>query len=162
MSLLAFRNVTIKTRSGYGTTGSTLVKLNVDGKSVSGEQVWNSRALDNHHGGVLLLDGYLYGAAHNFSNSNWICLDWKTGETQYAERGVSKGSLTSAEGLLYTLSERRNVGLVKPTPEGHEVIRQFETPEGPEGPTWAHPVVCGGRLYIRHSDNLYAYDVRAK
>jgi len=148
--------------SGYGTTGSTLVKLSVDGKKVTVEQVWNSRELDNHHGGVILLDGFLYGAAHNFNNGKWICLDWKTGEMQYAERGVGKGSLTCAEGMLYTLSESRDVGLVKATLEGHQIISQFETPEGPEGPTWAHPVVCGGRLYIRHGDSLYAYDVRAK
>jgi outer membrane protein assembly factor BamB len=148
--------------SGYGTTGSTLVKLSVDGDRVTPEKVWNSRELDNHHGGVILLDGYLYGAAHDFNRQKWICLDWKTGELQYAERGVGKGSLTCADGMLYTLSENRNVGLVKPTPDGHELVSEFRTPDGPEGPTWAHPVVCGGRLYIRHSDKLYAYNVRGE
>ena len=45
---------------------------------------------------------------------------------------------------------------------GHQLISQFKIPSGGEGPTWAHPVVCGGRLYIRHSDRLFAYDVRAE
>ncbi|OHB69880.1 MAG: hypothetical protein A2V70_02330 [Planctomycetes bacterium RBG_13_63_9] len=148
--------------SGYKTTGTTLLKLSVDGEKVAAEQVWNSRELDNHHGGVILLDGCLYGAAHDFNNGKWICLDWASGELQYAERGVGKGSATCAEGMLYTVSEDRKVGLVKATPEGHDVISEFRTPAGPEGPTWAHPVVCGGRLYIRHSDNLYAYVVRAE
>ena len=79
----------------------------------------------------------------------------------YAERGVGEGSLTCAEGMLYTLSERRRVGLVRPAPAAHEVISEFEIPQGGKGPTWAHPVICGGRLYIRHSDRCYAYDVRA-
>ena len=80
----------------------------------------------------------------------------------YAERGVGEGSLTSADGMLYTMSENRKVGLVRPTPAGHELVSQFKIPEGGDGPTWAHPVVCGGRLYIRHDDRLYAYDVRAQ
>ena len=148
--------------SGYGTTGSTLLKLDVRGKKATVTKVWNSRDLDNHHGGVILLDGYLYGAAHNFNRGKWICLDWKTGEMKYAEKGVGKGSATCAEGMLYTMSERRDVGLVKATPAGHEVISQFKLPSGGEGPTWAHPVVRGGRLYLRHGDFLYAYDVRDK
>lgn len=148
--------------SGYGTTGSVMVKLSVDGRKATVEKVWGSRELDNHHNGVILLDGSLYGSAHKFNNSKWICLDWKTGEMKYAERGVGKGSPTCAEGMLYTLSEKRDMGLVQATPDGHEVISEFKTPSGPEGPTWAHPVVCGGRLYIRHSDKLYAYDVRAE
>jgi outer membrane protein assembly factor BamB len=148
--------------SGYGTTGSVMLRLKVDGKKASVEQVWASRELDNHHGGVILLRGFIYGAAHQFNGGKWICLDWKTGEMKYAERGVGKGSLTYADGMLYTLSENRDVGLVPATSEKHEVVSKFKTPAGPEGPTWAHPVVCGGRLYIRHADKLYAYSVAAR
>ena len=53
------------------------------------------------------------------------------------------------------------MGLVRATPDGHEVISQFHIPQGGEGPCWAHPVVCGGRLYLRHGNFLYAYDVKA-
>jgi outer membrane protein assembly factor BamB len=52
------------------------------------------------------------------------------------------------------------MGLVNAIPDRHDVVSEFKIPEGGEGPTWAHPVVCGGRLYIRHGDFLYAYDVR--
>jgi outer membrane protein assembly factor BamB len=64
--------------------------------------------------------------------------------------------------MLYTLGEHNTMGLVRPTPAGHEVISQFRVPRGGPGHAWAHPVVCGGRLYLRHSDRLFAYDVRAK
>ena len=146
--------------SGYG-SGSALVKINVDGGKATAETLWESKDLDNHHGGVILWDGYLYGSCHDFNGAKWVCLDWKTGEMKYAEKGVGKGSVTCADGLLYTMSENREVGLVRPDPAGHEVLSRFELPEGGEGPTWAHPVVCGGRLYLRHGDFLYAYDVRA-
>jgi outer membrane protein assembly factor BamB len=122
-----------------------------------GEEVWRSKELDNHHGGVLLLNGHLYGSAAHKNNAKWICLDWNTGEMVYADRGVGKGSLTYADGMLYCLGEKGTMGLVKPAPTAYEVISQFKIPEGPEGPSWAHPVVCGGRLYIRHGDRLYAY-----
>ena len=147
--------------SGYG-SGSALVKLNVRGNKAGVEQVWESDQLDNHHGGVILLDGYLYGASHNSNGGKWICLDWKTGRMMYAERGVGKGSLTCADGMLYTLSEQRRMGLVAPTPTGHKLLSRFEVPSGGEGPSWAHPVVCGGHLYVRHDDRLFAYDVRAE
>jgi len=145
--------------SGYR-SGSVLLKLTVEGKKAGVEQVWESGELDNHHGGVILLDGYLYGAAHNANGGKWICLDWNTGEMKYAERGVGKGSATYADGMLYTMSEKGRVGLVKATPDGHKLAGEFELPAGGEGPAWAHPVVCGGRLYLRHGDFLYAYEVK--
>ncbi len=142
--------------SGYG-AGATLLKLNVQGKTASVEKVWSSKDLSNHHGGVMLIDGYVYGAT-----GKWVCLDWKTGKTQWSADGVGKGSVTFADGMLYTMSEKRKVGLSKPSPKAHELISQFEIPEQGKGPSWAHPVVCGGRLYIRYDDFLYAYDVKGK
>ncbi len=142
--------------SGYG-SGSEMVRLTTAGDTITAKQVWASKEMDNHHGGVILWDGYIYGSS---SRGKWVCFDWKTGKTMYAERGVGKGSLTFADGLLYILSESgRKMGLVKPTPEGHEIISQFKIPTGGEGKSWAHPVVCGGRLYVRHGDLLFAFNV---
>ena len=142
--------------SGYK-NGTKLVKLTVKGKTASVEEVWYAKELANHHGGVMLVDGYIYG-----STNNWVCLDWKTGEVKWDVEGVGKGCVTMADGLLYTMSEKKKVGLAKPSPKGHELISQFELPEQGEGPCWAHPVVCDGRLYIRYDDFLYAYDVKGK
>jgi outer membrane protein assembly factor BamB len=153
-----FHDGQIYITSGYGSV-SELLKLSVDGKKAEVAQVWKTKDLDNHHGGVVLVDGYLYGSAFN---GKWMCLDWKTGKKLYSESGVGKGSLTSAEGMLYTLSEKDKMGLVKATPDGHKVISQFDLPKGGEGPSWAHPVVCGGRLYIRHGDFLYVYAIKAE
>ena len=149
-------HVLISTR----TTGSVLLALDVAGTQCSVREVWRNKDLDNQHGGIVLVDGYVYGASHVNADGKWICVDWKTGKTMYAERGVGKGSLTYADGMLYTLSENRTVGLVEATPQGHKVVSQFKIPAGGQGPTWAHPVVCGGRLYLRHGDFLYAYDIR--
>jgi len=146
--------------SGYG-AGSELLTLSSSGGKVTVEQAWSSEELDNHHGGVVLFEGRLYGAASQANKSApWICLDWKTGQMVYAKQGVGKGSLTCADGMLYTLSETRDVGLAEATPAGHKLAGRFQIPAGGSGASWAHPVVCGGRLYIRHGNFLYAYNVR--
>lgn len=137
--------------------GSVMLKVDVQGRKASVQEVWRSTDLDNHHGGAILLDGYLYGSLWS---SGWACLEWRSGKTMYSERGVGKGSLTYADGMLYTLGENGQMGLVPATPHEHAVVSRFRLPAGGQGPAWAHPVVCGGRLYLRHGDFLYAYGVQ--
>jgi len=140
--------------------GAQCIELSGQGDGIAAKQAWQANALANHHGGVLLVDGYLYGS---HGQGKWVCLGLKTGQVMYTEDGVGKGSLTCADGMLYTYSENGGtVGLVKATPDGHTVISQFRIPAGGQGPCWAHPVVCGGRLYLRHGDFLYCYDIQAK
>jgi len=143
-------------------TGSVKWKINVRGGKASLEEQWRTDELDNHHGGVLLLDGYLYGTSTFRNRDHWVCLDWEKGAIQFVDKAVGKSSLTYADGLLYTLSIDRLMGLVHPTPTGLEVISSFMIPEGGEGKSWAHPVVCGGRLYVRHGQFLYAYNIGAE
>ena len=155
-----FKDGMVFITSGYG-SGSEMVKLTASGGKITAEQAWENKDLDNHHGDVILLDGYLYGAD---MKRNWICLDWETGQTKYSDPGVGKGALTAADGMLYTQAENeknRTVGLVKPTPKGHQLVSQFTFPEGGNGRVWAHPVVCAGHLYIRHGNKLYAFNVKA-
>jgi len=144
--------------SGYG-SGGELLKLTVEGGKCSVAKAWETKALDNHHGGVVLVNGFLYGSTHR---GKWVCLDFKTGDVKYTADGVGKGSITYADGMLYTYSERGAVGLVKAAPDGHAVVSQFRVPAGGRGPNWPHPVVCGGRLYLRHGDLLFAYDIKAQ
>jgi len=140
--------------------GSVKWKINVNDGKASLEELWRTKELDSHHGGVLLVKGNLYGTS-TFRNSNlWVCLDWETGRNKYMDKGVGKGSLTFADGMLYTLSENNVMGFVRPTPRGHELVSSFRIPKGGKGNSWAHPVVCGGRLYIRHGEFLYAYSIR--
>lgn len=141
--------------SGYGKGSILLRPTRKAGGTYSVEQVWTTELLDNHHGGVLLKNGYLYGAGHN--SRGWFCLDFKTGAEKWKARG--KGSLTYADGYLYCLEERGTMSLVKATPDKWDESGSFRLPKGGEGFYWAHPVVCGGRLYIRHSDKLFAYDI---
>jgi outer membrane protein assembly factor BamB len=143
--------------SPYG-KGSLLVRLERTQDGIAATQVWASELMDNHHGGVVLVDGHLYGAGHEARG--WFCLDFLTGKQAWNAPG--KGSLTYADGRLYCLDERGTLALVEATPEAYRAVGSFRVPSGGRGLYWAHPVVCGGRLYVRHADRLYAYDIRAK
>lgn len=142
--------------SGYD-MGSVQLKLSEDGTAV--EKVWQNPDFDNHHGGIILLSGRLYGANwQSNKEGRWICVDWNTGKTLY-EYDWNKGSQTYADGLFYWYEEGTGrVGLIKPSVVGFEVVGQFHVTLG-EKEHWAHPVVCGKRLYIRHGDVLMAYDI---
>ena len=144
--------------SGYG-RGSTLIKLTSSENTIIPETVWHTELMDNLHGGVILHDGYLYGSGHN--ERGWFCLDFKTGKQMWKERG-GMGSLIYADDMFYCLGERGMMILVKATPEKYEAVSSFQVPSGGEGMHWTHPVVCGGRLYVRHEDKLFAYVIKGK
>lgn len=113
--------------------------------------------MQNHHGGVVLVDGYLYG----FNNSILTCLEFATGKMMWRHRSVGKGSVTYADAHLYILSENNTVGLAEAEPDGYREKGRFRiTDQG--WPSWAHPVVSGGRLYIRNQGTLASDDIRAR
>ncbi|UCG59471.1 MAG: PQQ-binding-like beta-propeller repeat protein [Phycisphaerales bacterium] len=142
--------------TGYG-GGSVLLRPQRQANGdFSVTTLWKSELLDNHHGGVLLLNDHLYGAGHE--SRGWFCLDFSTGRKRWQAPG--KGSLTYADGRLYCLDEKGTISLVKATAEKWDEVGSFRVPRGGKGLYWAHPVVCGGRLYVRHSDQLFTYDIR--
>lgn len=141
--------------SGYG-KGSMLVELHNSEKGIVSKTVWESALMDNHHGGVILHEGYLYGAGSN--SRGWFCLDFFTGKQMWKTTG--KGSLTFADGMLYLLEEKGTMKLVSAQPDAVHQTGEFNVPEGGKSMYWAHPVVCNGVLYIRHADQLYAYRVK--
>ncbi len=139
--------------------GAVMLKLKVENGKVSAEEVWRNKKFDNLHDSVLLLDGFLYGTSYSYKGGAFMCVDWKTGDIRYEEPDTGKGSLTWAEGLIYFMDENGNVLLVRPDSKKFDVVSRFTLPEEGEGPTWAHPVICGKRLYLRHGVFLYCYDI---
>ncbi|MFP4056694.1 MAG: PQQ-binding-like beta-propeller repeat protein [Candidatus Brocadiia bacterium] len=145
-------------------TGSALLKLSRDGDGVKAEEVWwlSKDQFQNHHGGVVLVDGHLYGGT-NKNGGPPTCIEFATGEITWQVRPPAGGSAAYlwADGKFIVRYQTGPVTLVKATPEKHEVVSTFRPPRG-HGPAWPHPVVCGGRLYLRHRDFLLCYDLRAR
>ncbi len=150
-----YHNGHVFVSTGYG-KGSMLVKLNAAGNTITPETVWQSELMDNHHGAVLLHEGYVYGAGHEARG--WFCLDFMTGKQAWKDRG--KGSITYADGMVYLLEEKGTMRLINADPEKFVEVSSFEVPDGGKGMHWAHPVVCGGRLYVRHTDKVFVYGIK--
>ena len=141
--------------------GGLMIDIGDDGKIAS--FVWKNEIMDVHHGGVVVVDGYIYGSNWiNNGNGNWCCVDWKTGELMWEEHWNNKGSIIAADGMLYIYEEKNgNVGLLRPDPSGFDLVSSFKI-YGGSGPYWAHPVIHNGVLYIRHGEAFFAYDIKEK
>ncbi len=137
-----------------------LFSLAEDGKSVSLK--WSNDVLDTHHGGLVLIDGNIYGSnTENNSMGMWASVDWETGKTNWELEWFCKGSIIAADGLLYLYEERKgNLALVNPDTEDLDIISSFRVTAG-EGSHWAHPSIYNGMLFIRHGSVLLVYDIRA-
>ncbi|HWT04053.1 MAG TPA: PQQ-binding-like beta-propeller repeat protein [Pyrinomonadaceae bacterium] len=142
--------------SDYG-NGGGVVEIKADAKGVTATEVYFTKEMRNHHSSSVLIGDHLYG----FSSAILTAMRFDTGEVAWKDRSVGKGSLVFADGHLYLLSENGVVGLVEATPAGYREKGRFRIPQD-SLPTWSHPVVAGGRLYLRDQDTIYAYDVRAK
>ena len=140
--------------NGYG-RGGICLKLKKAAGKVTADVAWTTKDMNCHHGGYVIHAGYIYGN----HGGEWNCLDLKTGQKQWSEGAVGKGSLCFADGMLYLFSEGDGqAGLATCSPEGLQLKGKVKVKGN--GPSWAHPVVVGGRLYLRYDTNLYCFDVK--
>jgi outer membrane protein assembly factor BamB len=152
-----YRDGYVFASSFYG-AGGGLAKLNTTASGTTAEEVYATKRMSNHHGGMVLVGDYLYGA----DNANLTCMNWKTGEVKWADRGIGKCSVTCADGMLYCRSDNGPIALVQATPDGYKEVSRFDQPGRSRAPAWPHPVIANGKLYIRDMDTLLCYDIKAK
>jgi outer membrane protein assembly factor BamB len=149
-------------------TGGGLVKLSKDANGgVTAEEVYFTKKMQNHHGGMILLDGCLYGANGGNEGGFLVCLDFKTGnvlwdERDDAERRAPKGSVALADNRLYYRTEKGTMLLIEPSPKQYIERGRFDQPDRTQQAAWTHPVVANGKLYLRDQDLLLCYDVKAR
>lgn len=154
--------------SACGRQGTTSLKLNVSGDECSIEQHWHNEVLDDKHGGLILVDGRIYGYAESQQRSEpWMCIDFETGATIFQSAPIESsykyrnGSLAYADGMFYLYTDDGAMALVKPSDDGFELKGMLEIEDPGKNPTWSHPVILNGRLYLRYGDKLAVYNVRA-
>jgi outer membrane protein assembly factor BamB len=135
------------------------LKLSPDGNSVT--KVWENTNFDTQIGGVILLGNYIFGSTHQAKPvDSWTCVNWQTGKTLWTEKWYGKGSIISADGMLYMYEEKSgHVALARPNPSKLDIVSEFQITKG-EGPFWSHPVIKSGRLYMRHGEALMVYKIK--
>jgi len=143
-------------------SGAALLKLTAEGGGgVNAEEQYflDGKTFQNHHGGMVRVGDYIY-AGHKHNSGFPICLEWKTGQVQWMDRGPGSGSaaVVYADDNLIFRYQDGTVALIEATPEKYALKGTFE-PVYQQGKTWAHPVIVDGKLYLREQDKLMCYDV---
>lgn len=153
-----YHNGEIFVTSGYDHP-ALMFTLSPDGRSVSLK--WQNEDMDTHHGGNVLIDGNLYGSNwQNNTKGQWVSINWNTGKTNWIKDWFTKGSVVSADDMLYCYEEKGgNIALVKPDEHDFRIISTFKVEAG-AGPYWAHPAIYNDRLFLRHGNVLMIYDIK--
>ena len=139
--------------SDYG-TGAELIEISSRGRKVTSRVVYHNKNMKNHHGGMVHIDGHVYG-----SNSDVLtCINLKTGKPTWRQRSM-KGSVVYADGKIVFRNEKGPVVLLEGNPQSYQELGRFNQPERSGKPAWSHPVIAGGRLYLRDQDKLLVYDL---
>jgi outer membrane protein assembly factor BamB len=144
-----------------GGGGAVRLSKDTNGK-LKATEVYFTNHMRNHHGGMIVVDGALYGAAGGNEGGFLVCMDFKTGQVLWRERQAPKGSLAMADGRLYLRAESGTMILIEPNREKYIERGRFEQPDRSREPAWPHPVIANGKLYLRDQDTLLCYDVKRK
>lgn len=152
--------------TGYRDGGSALLQMTASGDEVSVKELkYYDQSLQNHHGGMVLVDKYVYFGA-NHGQGYPACVEFKTGEQKYKEEkgaggGQGSAAIAYADGMLYYRYQNGQVVLLEANPEAVKVAGSFKLPDLSGKPQWAHPVIANGKLFIRDQDKLHVYSVKA-
>ena len=146
--------------SGYA-IGCNLFRINSKGGKFSAEQVYANKVMVNHHGGVIGLSGHVYGYS---DGKGWTCQELQSGRDVWQEKKLGKGAIAYADNRFYLRAEdgRGTVALIEATPAGYREKGRFNPPDRSDKNAWSHPVIAGGKLYLRDQDVLLCYDVKAQ
>lgn len=146
--------------SGYG-IGCNLFKISSGGGNFSADQVYANKVMVNHHGGVILVEGNIYGYS---DGKGWTCQDFNSGEAKWQEKQkLGKGAIAYADGRFYLRDESKGtLVLLEVSADEYKEAGRFEQPDRSKKNAWPHPVIAQGKLFIRDQDLLLCYDVKAK
>jgi outer membrane protein assembly factor BamB len=139
-------------------SGGMVFRIGPDSRSA--QQVWYRRDLDNCHGGAVLIDGKLFGCGCRQGGKSFYCVEFRTGRTIKLDKSLGKVGISAAGDMLYCINHRGIMYLLAITPGGFDVVSRFNVGKKPDNTYLAHPVIAGGRLYLRCEQSLLVYDVR--
>jgi hypothetical protein len=146
-------------------TGAALLRLERTGSGLKANEVYfhPGKEMQNHHGGMVLVDGYVY-FGHGQKQGLPMCVELLTGKVAWGPLrgpGTESAAVVYADGNLYFRYENAVMALIEATPKAYRLKASFELPSHLDS-SWPHPAISRGRLYLRDQDVLMCYDLRAE
>lgn len=136
------------------TDGSVGLKLTPDGKA---EQVWKNPVLTCYFSTPVVVGEYLYMVNGKASITNpsiaLRCVEAKTGKVKWEKPKIGKyhaALIRTANDKLLMLDDDGSLVLLDPNPEAYKELARAKVC----GPTWAHPALVGGKVYLRDEKEL--------
>lgn len=156
ISMPIYKDNQVFVSSGYG-IGCNLFKIT----GATATEVYANNAMENHHGGVILMGNHLYGHSNK---GGWTCMDFKTGNVSWTDKSLGKGTISYADGHFYCRAEGGpgTIVLIEATPTGWKETGRFDQPDRSKKNSWPHMVISNGKLYVRDQEVLLCYDIRKK
>jgi outer membrane protein assembly factor BamB len=148
--------------AGYKRGGALLKQVPGEKGEVSIKEIYAPKtSLANKHGGVVLVGDYVYGDTENQGVP--FCAELMTGKLKWKKRGSGRGSASfaAADHHLYIHFEDGTMVLAAASPKSYTEAGSFKVPGSGERPSWSHPVILDGKLYLREQDTILCYDIHA-
>ncbi len=147
--------------AGYNRGGALVKQIPSASGSVAVKEVYGlNNKLSNKHGGMILVGDYLFGDSEDKGIP--FCADLMTGDEKWKTRGSGQGSAVVIAGgdRLYVRYQNGVMALAEVNPAEYKEVGSFKIPGSGERPSWSHPVILEGKLYIREQDKILCYDIR--
>ncbi|WP_231612072.1 outer membrane protein assembly factor BamB family protein [Novipirellula galeiformis] len=140
----------------------------------SAEVIWKdppfnrrSQAMRAHWATPVLIDGHLYGCSgRNAPDSDFRCIEWKTGKVKWTDDRRTRSSATRVGDVMLVLEERGTLQVIKANSEKFELINEWrlDTSDGDTPPIrypcWAAPIVVGNQLLVRGDQRVLCFELQ--
>ena len=135
-----------------GGNGAAKFEISEDGTQI--KKIWTNDEFDTYFGGYIMIGDFLYGSSG--SKRLWLSVDALTGKN-VDFLTFKTGSIVSAGENLVIYNQTGGVGLIRLNRGKMTLAKSFKIVKGTKE-HFSHPLIAGGRLYIRHGGTLLVYD----
>jgi outer membrane protein assembly factor BamB len=141
--------------SGYGKGCALLEVMKGEGGAPEVKMVYENNRMRNHFSSSVRLGDHVYG----LDDDRLTCMEVRTGQVAWQQRGLGKGALIAAGRHLIVLGEAGTLALVEAAPDAYHESARFDVFQGK---CWTAPALAHGRLYLRDEKEVVCLDLRKK
>jgi outer membrane protein assembly factor BamB len=140
-------------------SGSRVLELHQSGGKTTVKELWYNQKLQSHFSTVIRHGDYLYFTSGYNGPAFITCVNTRSGQIAWQERGFAKGQLVKAGEKLILIDEDGTLALIEAMPAGLKVLAKEPLLQRI---SWTPPTLSGSTLYLRDRKSLMALDLTAK